>query len=307
MWATTLYLKTLIMSKTPKLWLMLDGELKRAKDARASYFSQSMHYGISVFEGIRAYQTDEGPHLFQAEAHFSRLKYSAEVMGLALPYSIDEMVKMSYQVLHENKFLDAYIRPLVFGGTEMSLVPADESHLLIAAWKWNSYYGDKLTRLRTSSYRRPDPRTLHLDAKISGHYVNSVMATAEAKRFGFDDSLQLDCDGFVAEASAANIFFEKDGKLFTPGRGSILPGITRQTVMDMAREFGYHVEEGKFSLEDLKSADACFLAGTAAEVAGVESIDETKFPLHWEDSIGFQLASRYRQMVRKPNTEKTII
>lgn len=295
------------MSKAPKLWLMLDGELKKASNARASYFSQSMHYGISVFEGIRAYQTEEGPHLFQAEAHFSRLKYSAEVMGLKLPYTIDEMVRMSYQVLHENQFLDAYIRPLVFGGTEMSLVPASESHLLIAAWKWNSYYGDKQTRLRTSSYRRPDPRTLHLDAKISGHYVNSVMATAEAKRFGFDDSLQLDCDGYVAEASAANLFFEKNGKLYTPARGSILPGITRQTVIDMAKELGVQLEEGRYTLEDLKSADACFLTGTAAEVAGVESVDDIVFPMKWEDSVGYMLSCRYRQLVAHPNLEKTII
>ncbi len=286
---------------------MLDGELKQAQNARASYFSQSMHYGIGAFEGIRAYKTDEGPHIFQAEAHFARLKYSAAVMGLDLPFTIEEMVRMSYDVLRENRFFDAYIRPLVFGGTEMSLVPAEESHLLITAWKWNSYYGDHLTRLRTSSYRRPDPRSLHLDTKISGHYVNSVMATSEAKRFGFDDSLQLDCDGFVAEASAANIFWEKDGRLFTPSRGSILPGITRQTAMEMARELGVKVEEGQFLPEVLQEADACFLTGTAAEVAGVASVDEYVFPMNWEDSIGYMLSCRYRKMVVQPYLEKTII
>ena len=286
---------------------MLDGELKRASDARASYFSQTMHYGISAFEGIRAYQTAEGPHLYQAEAHFSRLKYSSEVLGLRLPYTIDEMVRMSYQVLHENQFLDAYIRPLVFGGTEMTLSPAAESHLLIAAWRWNPYYGDKLTRLRTSTYRRPDPRTLHLDAKISGHYVNAVMATAEAKRFGFDDSLQIDCEGYIAQASAANLFFEKDGKLFTPARGHILPGITRQTVIEMSKELGIQLEEGCFTLDDLRSADACFLTGTAAEVAGVEAIDDQYFPMRWDESIGYMLACRYRQLVAHPNLEKTII
>ena len=293
------------MSKNTKL--MLDGKMQKASGARTSLLSQSLHYGVAVFGGIRAYKTDGGPHLFQAEAHFTRLKYSAEVMGLDLSYTIDEMVGMSYQVLHENKYLDAYIRPLVFAGTEMRLVPSNESHLLILAWRWNAYYGDKLARLRTSSFRRPDPRSLDLNAKISGHYVNSVMATAEAKKHGFDDSLQLDCQGFVAEASAANIFFEKDGVLYTPAEGNILPGITRKTVIEMARELGIKVEEGNYSLEDLQQADACFLTGTAAEVAGVECVDETVFPMTWEDSIGYLLYCRYRKLVIHPDFERTII
>ena len=286
---------------------MLDGELHRGSSTKASLLSQSLHYGVAVFEGIRAYKTSEGTHLFQAEAHFARLKYSAEVLGLALPYSIEQMVEWSYQLLRENKFLDAYIRPLVFAGTEMRLLPAEESHLLIAAWRWNSYYGDKLTRLRTSSFRRPDPRTLNIEAKISGHYVNSIMATAEAKRFGFDDSLQLDCEGFVAEASAANIFFEKDGVLYTPLRGNILPGITRQTVFELAADKSIRVEEGRFTLDDLKQADACFLTGTAAEVAGVSHLDEVEFPLPWEDSIGYLLSCQYRKVVTHPNSGGTII
>ncbi len=295
------------MTKQAKPWLMLDGALYRASGAKASLFSQSLHYGVAVFEGIRAYKTQEGPHLFQADAHFARLKYSADIMGLELPYSIDQMVEMSYRVLHENKYLDAYIRPLVFGGAEMSLVPASESHLLIASWRWNSYYGDRLARLRTSSYRRPDPRSCHLEAKISGHYVNSVLATAEAKRYGYDDALQLDCEGYVAEASAANIFFEKNAVLYTPSVGNILPGITRQTVMDLAKEMGYKVEEGRYMVEDLHQADACFLTGTAAEVAGVSSVDDHEFPIPWEDSIGYLLSCRYRKLVVHPNLERTII
>ena len=170
---------------------------------------------------------------------------------------------------------------------------------MICAWEWGAYLGDKQLRLKVSSYCRPHPKSVKIEAKVCGHYVNSILATNEAKDHGFDEALLLDSDGFIAEGPGANLFFEKDGVLFTPQLGNILPGITRATVLEMAQKLGVEVKQGQFQLEELQSADSAFYCGTAAEIVGIESVDDYKFPLDWSDSIGKKLQNYYSELVRK--------
>ena len=171
---------------------------------------------------------------------------------------------------------------------------------MIAVWDWGAYLGEKLLRITVSSYCRPHPKSIDIEAKICGHYVTSILATTEAKEKGFDEALLLDSDGFLAEGPGANLFFEKDGKLFTPQLGNILPGITRSTVLELADELDLEVEQGKFTKEDLFQADSAFYCGTAAEVVGIASVDDYQFPTNWNDSLGKKLQNAYSLLVRDP-------
>src|SRR5690606_14822249 len=161
--------------------------------------------------------------------------------------------------------------------------------VLIAAWDWGAYLGEKLLRLTVSSYCRPHPKSIHIEAKVCGHYVNSILATNEAKDKGYDEALLLDTDGYLAEGPGANLFFEKDGVLYTPQLGNILPGITRATVLELAEELGVEVQQGLYLPEVLAAADSAFYCGTAAEVIGIESVDDTMFPKEWKDTLGKKL------------------
>lgn len=175
---------------------------------------------------------------------------------------------------------------------------------MICAWEWGAYLGDQQLRLTVSSYCRPHPRSIKIDAKVCGHYVNSILATNEAKDKGFDEALLLDSDGYLAEGPGANLFFEKDGVLYTPQLGNILPGITRATVLELAEKLGLEVKQGLYKPEVLLSADSAFYCGTAAEVIGIESINDRKFRKDWNDSLGKKLQEAYSQLVRK--SEKTL-
>lgn len=277
--------------------IFYNGQFIKAKDAKANVYSQSLHYGNGVFEGIRAYDTPEGTKIFKSHEHYKRLKYGADVMNLRLNYSEEELTTITYDLLAQNGLNDAYIRPLVTAGVDMSLHTSKESNLIIQCWEWGKLMGEKLLRVKTSSFQRPNPKSCFVEAKVTGHYTNSILSTDEAKNNGYDEALLLDMNGNVAECSGANIFMEKDGKLYTPPRGHIMAGITRATVIDLCKEEGIEIEEKHFKMEELKQADACFFTGTAAEVVGVQSIDDYQFPLPWEQSHGSNIMKLYKDEV----------
>ena len=284
--------------------IFLDGQWLKAGEAQASLYSQSMHYGSGVFEGIRAYKADGEPAVFKAEAHYERLLDSAQKMYMPCHYTVEELVELTYELLEKNNLKDAYIRPHLYLGENMTLSKVEESHLFLCAWPWGKYLGDKLINAMVSSYERPNPRAVPVEAKVTGHYTNSILATNEAKAKGFDEALLLDENGSVAEGSGANFFYEQDGILYTPPLGNILPGITRMTAMEIAAEMGVAVREAYFPPQKVKGADGAFFTGTAAEIAGIGWLDGNPFRLKWEDTIGYRIAQTYQELVRKPARKK---
>lgn len=274
-----------------------NGEFVKASEAKGDVYSQSLHYGYGVFEGIRAYNTTNGVKIFKAKEHFERMQASCEAVGIPYPLDNNELVHLSYEVLKRNNLKDAYIRPLVTCTPNMSLTKGRDAQLLIAAWEWGAYLGDKLLDITTSSYRRISPASFKVEAKVSGHYINSIMATQEAKDLGFDEALLLDVAGYVAEGPGANIFVEKNNVLYTPQTGSILPGITRATVIELCQELEIEVVEKQLKLEEVHSADSAFFCGTAAEVIGIGSLDKVPFKKEWKDSLGARLQKAYKALV----------
>jgi len=278
--------------------IYLNGAFVKAAEATTDFYSQSLHYGYSVFEGIRSYQTASGEtKIFKATEHYERLKNSALALNMPYSWNTDELIEATYEVLSRNNLQNAYIRPLVYAPANMSFNPNKESYLLIAAWEMGLFLGEKLLRVMTSSFQRPNPKGFRIEAKASGHYVNSILASQEAKAKGFDEALLTDMNGNVAEGPGANVFFEKNGKLYTPPAGNILPGITRATVIEICAELNIPVKERLFTTDELKKADAAFFCGTAAEVIGWESLDEATFPAKWNDTLGRKIQVAYKEKV----------
>lgn len=290
---------TKIMYYTNETVVYHNRRWEKAKDASAGMYNQTMHYGNGVFEGIRSYKTEDGVKIFKAKEHFQRLLASAEKMHIKVDFNVQELVDLAYELLKKNNLEDAYLRPLFYLGENMTLEPVEDVGFFMCAWEWENYLGSKLLTTTLSPFTRPHPKSCHIDAKTVGHYTNSILASTEAKQRGFDEALLLDVNGYLAEAPGANLFFEKDGVLCTPSLGHILPGITRQTILELARELKLHVQEGQFKVLDLKSADSAFFVGTAAEVVGLKSLDEYEFPLNWENSLGYDLSHMYKQRVSK--------
>jgi branched-chain amino acid aminotransferase len=274
--------------------IYFDGAFVKATEAKTDLYSQSLHYGYAVFEGIRSYPVGNGTKMFKGKEHYDRLRHSAELMRMPFNYSTAELLRISYEVLQRNELRDAYLRPLVICSPNMSLSKGKKCHLAIEAWEWtNGYLANKMT-LMTSSYRRPNPSGFHIDAKVSGHYVNSILACQEAKDNDYDEALLLDINGFVAEGPGANVFYENNGVLFTPAEGHILPGITRATVLELCKELDIPVEETLFTPEQMHGADAAFYCGTAAEIVEIASLDNIPFKLDWEDSLSAVLQKAYK-------------
>lgn len=279
--------------------LFLNGAFVKAVDAKMDLYSQSLHYGYSVFEGIRSYKTEDGTtKIFKATEHFDRFKVSAEAINLPYTYNTQDLIAQTYKLLALNHLGDAYIRPVVYAPANMSFTQNTESFIFIQAWEMGPFLGDKRIRVMTSSFQRPNPKGFKIHAKAAGHYVNSIMASQEAKAAGYDEALLLDMHDHVAEAPGANMFFEKDGTLYTPSLGNILPGITRATVLELCATHAIPVVETSFGIDAIKGADAAFFCGTAAEVIGLESIDDVPFTKNWDDTASKKIQSAYQKLVR---------
>lgn len=278
--------------------VFLDGNYVKADQANCSVYAQSLHYGYAAFEGIRSYNTPAGTRIFKAKEHYERLHYSCRSVGMPLAYSVEELTDFTYQLLEQNNLTEAYIRPLVYAGEpNMGIKAPATSNVFIAAWEWGKYLGNQCLRLMVSPYERPNPRAVPIEAKIAGHYVNSIIASSDAKNKGYDEALLLDMNGFVAEGPGSNFFYEKNGEIHTAPAGSILKGITRNTVIELARASGIKVHERFFTPEELNEAEGAFLTGTAAEVVGVSSIGEHVFQKPFEETIGAALAAKYSALV----------
>ncbi|SHF12992.1 branched-chain amino acid transaminase [Pedobacter caeni] len=287
--------------------LYLDGKFQKAANTTADIYGQSLHYGYAVFEGIRAYHTHNGTRVFKIREHFERLKKSAELVNMPFPWDINNLIKQTYKLLELNNLKDAYIRPLVYAAPNMSLVAATDVSIMICAWEWGAYLGNQQLKVCISSYERPNPKSTPIEAKVSGNYVNSILATTEAKRKGFDEALLLDMNGNIAEAPGANIFIEKNGRLYTPPLGNILAGITRATVIELCRILDIELIEKHLTVNDLKHADSAFFCGTATEIAGIATIDEYQFPVRWNDSVGATIQRTYKCLVLEKQNYEVII
>jgi branched-chain amino acid aminotransferase len=211
--------------------------------------------------------------------------------------TIGELIKASYEILRLNHLQDAYIRPLVYATANMSFNLNTESFIVIEAWQMEPFLGEKLINVMTSSFQRPNPKGFKIEAKATGHYVNSILASQEAKAKGFDEALLKDMEGYVAEAPGANIFIEKNGKLLTPQLGNILPGITRATVIEICDELNIPVIEKQITLSEIHDADGAFFCGTAAEIVGIEALDKIPFKKDWANSLGIKIQKEYKDLV----------
>lgn len=255
-------------------WIWYDGQLVPWKDAQLHVLSHGLHYGSSVFEGERAY----GGEIFKSTEHSERLKKSAEILDFEIPYSVAEIDAAKRLVLEKSGMKDAYIRPVAWRGSEMMGVAAQANkiHLAIAAWEWPSYFDPaqkmKGIRIDMAEYRRPDPATAPSAAKAAGLYMICTISKHKAERKGYADALMLDWQGRVAECTGANVFFTRDGVIHTPIADCFLDGITRRTVIDLAKRRGLEVAERRIMPEELSSFNECFITGTAAEVTPVSEI-----------------------------------
>jgi branched-chain amino acid aminotransferase len=277
-----------------------NGEIVKAAEAKMDLYSQSLHYGYSVFEGIRSYKTVSGEtRIFKEVEHYDRLSKSAEALNMPYHWTTEQLIDATYEVLKRNNLQDAYIRPVVYAPANMKFDTNDKSFIVIETWLMQPFLGEKLLRVMTSSFQRPNPKGFKIHAKAAGHYVNSLLASQEAKANGYDEALLLDINNYVAEAPGANFFYEKNGKLITPAPGNILPGITRATIIDLCNELSIPVEEKFFAVDELKKADAAFFCGTGAEVIGFESLDEYRFPAKWEESVSRKIQVAYMRLVKE--------
>jgi branched-chain amino acid aminotransferase len=256
-----------------------DGKLVPWRDANTHVLTHSLHYGLAVFEGVRAYKTLSGTAIFRLKEHTERLFNSAHIYMMKIPYTRDQIISAQKEVVRANKLDECYIRPIAFYGSEkMGVSPKGVSvRVAVAAWPWGAYLGagalEKGIRVKTSSFARHHVNVSMCRAKYSGTYANSILANLEATEHGYDEGLLLDVDGFVAEGSGENLFLVKNGCLYEPELTSALIGITRDSVITLAREMGYSVTARRITRDDLYLADEAFFTGTAAEVTPIRELD----------------------------------
>lgn len=281
-----------------KTVIFLDGKWVKASEASTSLFSQTLHYGIGAFEGIRSYQTPTGLCLFRAEDHFKRLLESLKVLHIDIPYNETELSEITLKLLKKNNLRNAYVRPLVYLDTDMRLTLAKKAHVMIAAWEWDQLLGSGELRLTLSTFQRPERKFLPVTAKLVGNYTQAILASQEARSKGYDEALMFDLHGNIAQAPGANFFLEREGVLYTPQPGSIMTGITRKVIMQYAQEMSIEVREQDITVDMIHDADSAFLTGTATEVVSVRSIEGIEMKQKWEDSIGAQLAAIYQNRIR---------
>ncbi|MGA1438339.1 MAG: branched-chain amino acid transaminase [Ilumatobacteraceae bacterium] len=271
------------ITPTPKIWM--NGELVDWERAQVHVLTHTLHYGTGVFEGIRAYETADGPAVFRLTEHIQRLHNSAKILGMEIPYSVEELVAATKETVASTGLTSCYVRPLAYlGYGEMGLntMPC-RVDVAIACWPWGAYLGDdavtKGVRLKTSSWTRHDHNIMPPASKTTGNYVNSSLAKVEALKAGYDEALMLAPNGLVAECSGENVFISRHGKLITPPLSAgALEGITQNTVMTIARDLGFDAVSDNIARSDVYIADEMFLVGTAAEVSSVNSVDDRAIP-----------------------------
>jgi branched-chain amino acid aminotransferase len=259
--------------------IWFDGKLVPWREAQVHVLTHTLHYGMGVFEGVRAYKAEQGTAIFRLEAHTDRLFESAHILGMAIQYDKTTLNEATKAVVRENKLESAYIRPMCFYGAEGMGLRADnlKVHTIIAAWEWGAYLGaenmERGIRIKTSSYTRHHINITMCKAKANGNYMNSMLALQEALQCGFDEALLLDVDGYVAEGSGENFFIVRDGVIYTPELTSALNGITRKTIFTLAKELGIEVCEKRITRDEVYIADEAFFTGTAAEVTPIRELD----------------------------------
>ncbi|HWX03385.1 branched-chain amino acid transaminase [Collimonas sp.] len=260
-----------------KIWK--DGKLIDWRDANIHVLTHSLHYGMAVFEGVRAYKTDQGPAIFRLKEHTQRLLNSAKIFQMQVPYDLQTLIDAQIAVVRENQLESCYMRPLIWIGSEKLGIAAKGNtiHVAIAAWPWGAYLGEdglaKGIRVKTSSFSRHHVNVSLVRAKASGYYINSILANQEALTDGYDEALLLDTDGYVSEGSGENVFIVKNGKIYTPDLASCLDGITRDAVLTMARDSGIEVIEKRITRDEMYCADEAFFTGTAAEITPIRELD----------------------------------
>ena len=284
-----------------EIWF--DGEMIDWQDANTHLLTHTLHYGLGVFEGVRAYTTQKGPSIFRLNDHTNRLYQSASTVNMDIPYSKEVINKAHEDVIKANNLDEAYIRPMCFYGSEGMGLRADnlKVHVMVAAWEWPSYMEPEARengiKVKLSSYKR-QVRNPVSNAKVNGNYVHSIVALNEALEGGFDEALMLDADGYVAEGSGENFFIVKEGVLFSPDLDSCLDGITRRTIIELADELGIDYEIKKLSVDDVLQADESFFSGTAAEVVPINSLDGKSIGSGSRGPITEKLQSTYFDQVR---------
>ena len=273
------------------------------QDANTHLLTHTLHYGLGVFEGVRAYNTSKGPSIFRLKDHTERLFKSASTVNMKIPFSVENINQAHIKVIQENNLDEAYIRPMCFYGSEGMGLRADNLnvHTMVAAWEWPSYMDpearEKGIKVKLSTYKRQVKNPVS-NAKVNGNYVHSIVALTEALEDGFDEALMLDADGYVAEGSGENFFIVKDGKLYSPFLDSCLDGITRKTIIELAMELKIPFQEKKITVEDVFDADESFFSGTAAEVVPINSLDNQKIGTGLRGPVTEKLQKTYFNQVR---------
>jgi len=259
--------------------IWMDGEMVDWRDARVHVLTHTLHYGMGVFEGVRAYKAEQGTAIFRLQDHTNRLFDSAHILGMNIPFDKETINQAQLAAVRENNLESAYLRPMCFYGSEGMGLRADnlKVHVIVAAWNWGAYLGEeqlqKGIRIHVSSFTRHHVNITMCRAKANGNYMNSMLALQEAMANGYDEALLLDTNGFVMEGSGENIFIVKDGKLHTPDLTSALDGITRKTIMTLANELDIPVVERRITRDEVYIADEAFFTGTAAEVTPIREVD----------------------------------
>lgn len=272
---------------------------KPAGEATIHFLSHSLHYGSAVFEGTRVYATEDGPAVFRLDDHIKRLFYSTEAMGMNLSYAADYIRDVTLALVQRNGFDSCYLRHLAYYGYgNLRVMPNDvPQELAIACWPWGTYLSDEPIDIKISDYIRIHPRSTVADAKIAGHYVNCILSGLTLRGTHYKEALFLDADDYISEVGSANFFIVKDSKILTPPLGTILPGITRATIIELARHLGFSVEECKLTIDDVYKADEAFLTGTAAEVTYVGTLEDKQIGSKNQNPVARQLRNAYMDLV----------
>jgi branched-chain amino acid aminotransferase len=286
-----------------------DGKMVNWRDATTHVLTHTLHYGLGVFEGVRAYKTANGTAIFRLKEHTNRLFNSAHILGMKMPYSKEELMEAQKAAVRENNLESAYMRPMAFYGAEAMGISAKtlSTHVIVAAWKWGAYMGqdalDHGIRVKTSSFSRHHVNITMCKAKANGNYMNSILAHQEASMDGYDEALLLDVDGFVAEGSGENVFIVRNGKLYTPDLTSALEGITRDTIVQLATEIGLQIVEKRITRDEVYTADEAFFTGTAAEVTPIRELDHRNIGNGTAGPITKQLQKMYFDVVIGKSTK----